>query len=318
MQHNSSCSTRLMWACTTKPFLMWVRGSYNWINWIAIPWTYQIVMTDNRMFSVGDFAKFSRITRDTLHYYDKIGLLSPRTRGRNNFRYYSTGQLAIVNVIRTLQELGLSLNEIRTLKDNRTPEDFDAFLLRQIEKIDLKINDWVQARKLIFTLQKAIHSALYVDEQEIAIRFIPAEAIILGELNDYSRGRTDYDALFNFYRDISEKYPNLDMNYPVWGLFSEERVKRGDYVWPDRFYFYNPEGHDKRPSALYAVGYTRGGYGQGVDLYHRIIEYIDKNSFEICGDAFEEYPLNELSIVEDTNYLIRIMITVCKKKPQSV
>ena len=271
-------------------------------------------MAGNRLFSVGDFATFSRTTRDTLHFYDKIGLLSPIMRGKNDYRYYSIGQLAVVNIIRTLQELGLSLNEIKALRDNRTPEDFDEFLLHQIEKIDLRIDEWIRARKLLFTLQKSVHSGLNVDEREIAIQFMPAEAIILGELNDYSRGRDDYDALFSFYHDIRKKYSNLDLNYPVWGFFSEDRIKRGDYVWPDRYYFYNPEGYDKRPAALYAVGYTRGGYGKGVGLYDRIIEYIDKNDFEICGDAYEEYPLNELSIVDDTNYLIRIMITVREKK----
>lgn len=267
-----------------------------------------------RFFSLGDFAKFSRTTRDTLHHYDKIGLLSPMSRGKNKYRYYSSGQLAIVNVIRTLQELGLSLAEIKTLKNNRTPEDFNRMLIHQIERIDSKIDDWVHARKLLFTLQQVIDPVLNIDERAITIQFMPAEAIILGDMNDYSRGRNDYDALFNFYHNISKKYPNLDMNYPVWGFFSEDRIKQGDWVWPDRYYFYNPEGHDKKPAALYAIGYTRGGYGQGGELYNRITNYIDKNGFEICGDAFEEYPLNELCIFDDTNYLMRVMIAVREKK----
>jgi len=267
-----------------------------------------------RLFSVGDFAKFSRTTRDTLHHYDKIGLLSPLSRGENNYRYYSIGQLAVVNVIRTLQELGLSLAEIKKLKDNRTPENVDEVFIRQIEMIDLKIDDWVRARKLLYTLQKAIHSVLNVDEQAITIQFMPAEAMILGGLNDYSRGRNDYDALYTFYREISKKYPNLDMNYPVWGAFSADRIKRGDWKWPDRYYFYNPEGHDKRPASLYAIGYARGGYGQAGDLYNRIINYIGDNGFEICGNAYEEYPLNEICVDDDKNYLIRVMITVCEKE----
>ena len=270
-------------------------------------------LRDN-FFSVGDFARFSRTTRKTLRHYDQIGLLSPVSRGNNGYRYYNSRQLALVNLIRTLQSLGLSLTEIKSLKDKRTPESTNEMLMRQIENIDLKINDWVFARKLLFTMQKSIHSALNVDEQAITIQFMPAEAIILGGLNDYSRDRNDYDALLSFYHEMAEKFPNLDMNYPVWGCFSEDRIKRGDCVWPDRYYFYNPEGHDKKPAALYAVGYTRGGYGQGVDLYQRIIDYIDGNDFEICGDAFEEYPLNELCVFDDTNYLIRIMITVRKKQ----
>ena len=270
-------------------------------------------MASNRMFSVSGFAKFSRTTRDTLHHYDKIGLFSPLSRGGNNYRYYLSRQLSGINMIRRLQELGLSLTEIKTLKDNRTPENIDELLMRQIEKIDSRINDWVRSRKLLFTMQKSIHSVLNVDERAITIEFMPAEAIVLGDLNDFSRKRNDYDALLSFYRDMSKKYPDIDMNYPVWGLFSEDRIKRGDWIWPDRYYFYNPEGHDKRPASLYAVGYTRGGYGQCGDLYNRIIDYADGRGFEICGDAFEEYPLNELCISNDTNYLIRVMITVREK-----
>jgi len=270
-------------------------------------------MVGGKLFSVGDFAKFSRTTRDTLHHYDKIGLLSPQTRGENNYRYYFGGQLAIVNVIRTLQELGLSLAEIKILIDNRTPENIDEIFTHQIEKIDKKIDDWVCARKLLFTLQKSIHSVLNVDEDIITIQFLSAEAIILGDLNDYSRGRNDYDALLTFYHSMNEKYPNLDLNYPVWGFFLEDRIKRGDWHWPDRYYFYNPEGHDKRPASLYAVGYTRGGYGQCGGAYNRIIDFIERNDFEICGDAYEEYPLNEVCIYDDNNYLIRIMIAVREK-----
>ncbi|MCL2140388.1 MAG: MerR family DNA-binding transcriptional regulator [Dehalococcoidia bacterium] len=39
--------------------------------------------------TVKEFAQVSRITAATLRYYDKIGLLSPLSRGENNdYRYY--------------------------------------------------------------------------------------------------------------------------------------------------------------------------------------------------------------------------------------
>jgi len=102
------------------------------------------------------------------------------------------------------------------------------------------------------------------------------------------------------------------MNYPVWAMFSEYRIKNRDWKWSDRYYFFNPEGHDKKPAALYAVGYTRGGYGQSHELYTCMLDYIDANGYEICGPAYEEYPLNEICVTDDNNYLMRVMITVCK------
>ena len=271
-------------------------------------------MASNGLFSTSDFAKLSRTTRDTLLYYDKIGLLCPESRGENNYRYYSHGQLAVINVIRTLQDLGMTLDEIKSLEEQRTPESMDELFSRQIEQIDAIIDNWVSARKLLFTLQKSIKSVWDINEKEITVQFLPAEAIILGEINDYSRDRNPYDALLSFYSNVNERFPKMNMNYSVWGKFSEERIKKGDWVWPDRYYFYNPEGYDKRPPALYAIGYTRGGYGQTDELYKRLIDYIDVNGFEICGDTYEEYPLNEVCIPEDKDYLIRVMITVREKR----
>jgi len=264
-------------------------------------------------FSISEFAKFTRTTRDTLLHYDRIGLLSPVSRGENNYRYYFGGQLAVVNVIRTLQQLGMTLDSIKDMMDHRTPELTDKVLECQIEKIDKRIEDWNRARKLLLTLRRSIHSVLNIDEDAITIQYLTPEAIVLGEINDFSGGRNDYDALLSFYQATSKKYPAMDMNYPVWAIFSKDRVKQRDWVWPDRYYFFNPDGPDKRPAALYAIGYTRGGYGQSGKLYDALIKYIDNNGFEICGDAYEEYPLNELCVISGNDYLIRIMITVREK-----
>jgi len=270
-------------------------------------------MPDCGLFSISDFAKFSRLTRDTLLHYDRIGLLSPASRGENNYRYYTGSQLPVVNVIRTLQQLGMTLEEIKDLKDRRTPELSEEVLEQQIERIEIKIQEWVCARKLLNTILKTIRSVTNVNEDEITIKFLPAEAIVLGELNDYSRGRTFLDALLSFYNTMSERYSEPDLNYYVWSIFSEERLRQGDFINADRFYFYNPEGHDRRPAALYAIGYARVGYFQGGALYRKMAEYIDSSGFEICGPAYVEFPLNEVVVAEENDYLMRLMIPVREK-----
>lgn len=273
-------------------------------------------MRENGFFSISEFAKLSRTTRDTLLHYDKIGLLQPLSRGANNYRRYSNNQLALVNVIRTLQELGMSLDEIKALMDRRTPGRTDELFSRQIEKINFRIENWIQARNLLLTLQKIINSVSGVDENAVTIQFLPADAIMIGGLNDYSHGRSDYDALLSFYEYVAVKRPDINMNYPAWAIFSAERLIRRDWHWPDRYYLYCPDGDDIRPPALYAIGYARGGYGRNDGLFSRLVNFIDRNGFEINGDAYVEYPLNEVCIVDDNNYLARIMICV-REKPGS-
>lgn len=270
-------------------------------------------MKRKEIFSVSDFAKFARTTRDTLIYYDKIGLLSPVSRGENNYRFYSHSQLATINLIRTLQIIGMPLGEIKRLRDKRTPELVDAVLENQIKLFEEQISDMVRAQQLLNVLKTTVHDHLNIDESTIKTLNLPEQTIMLGEPNDYSGDRNDYDALFSFYKWCIKEYPDLDLNYPVWAQFSEERIRRRDWVWPDRYYFYTPAGRDKRPAATYAVGYTRGGYGQSHDLYVRMLDYIDSNGLEICGPAYEEYPLNEICVLEEKDYLMRIMITVRKR-----
>ncbi|MCL1885473.1 MAG: MerR family transcriptional regulator [Dehalococcoidia bacterium] len=265
--------------------------------------------------SVGEFAKLSRTTKATLWHYDKIGLLSPVSRGEDSkYRYYRSEQTTTVHFIRTFQLLGMSLEEIKNLKTTLNPKTAEKFFMRQLETINMKIDEMVRTKKLILTLKKSMESVANINEKEITAQYMPEEAIILGGLNDYSRGRDGYDALLSFYHEMSKQHTEVDLNYSVWGILSKESILREDYVHPDRLYFYNPDGHDRKPAALYAIGYNRSWYGEGGELYKRLLAYIEKNGYEICGDFYEEHPLNEICIGDANNYLMRVMVPIRKKR----
>ncbi|MCL2679248.1 MAG: hypothetical protein FWF18_03040, partial [Dehalococcoidia bacterium] len=36
--------------------------------------------------------------------------------------------------------------------------------------------------------------------------------------------------------------------------------------------------------------------------------------YEICGDFYEEYPLNEICMGDNRNYLVRVMVPIRKKR----
>jgi DNA-binding transcriptional MerR regulator len=62
---------------------------------------------------VGALARQTGISVRTLHYYDEIGLLSPSRRTESGHRLYTAGDIARLQQIRSLQQLGLSLDEVR-------------------------------------------------------------------------------------------------------------------------------------------------------------------------------------------------------------
>lgn len=275
-------------------------------------------MRNNDFLSINEFAKVTRTTNATLRHYDAIGLLTPIFRRTNNYRCYSIRQRAFCITIRLLQKLGVPLAEIKSLKDQRTPELTKKILLRQIEKHEEKKAELNEANKLLKTMLQVIQSGLDADKDTIKIQYIPKDHIAVGEQNDYSEGKTDYDTLYDFYNTMNDRHSvsAYDMHYPVWAIYTEDRIKSGDWKYPDRYYFFNPDGQDCRPAGLYAIGYTFGGYGENTGLGERMKEYIEASGFEICGDAYEEYPLNEICTSDDSHYLMRLMITVREKQPK--
>jgi len=65
------------------------------------------------------FAKLTRVTVRTLHYYDQIGLLRPSFERPNGYRVYTDADLLRLQQIVTLKFMGFSLTEIRRLLDGK-------------------------------------------------------------------------------------------------------------------------------------------------------------------------------------------------------
>jgi DNA-binding transcriptional MerR regulator len=72
------------------------------------------------MFRIGEFSRIARVSGRLLRYYDSIGLLSPgRVDPGTGYRYYTADQLAVLNRILALKDLGLSLDEVAQLLKGR-------------------------------------------------------------------------------------------------------------------------------------------------------------------------------------------------------
>ena len=67
------------------------------------------------LLKIGDFARLANTNLRTLRYYEELGLMEPASRSEGGFRYYRRTDLNRLNMIRSLQELGLHLDRIREL-----------------------------------------------------------------------------------------------------------------------------------------------------------------------------------------------------------
>jgi DNA-binding transcriptional MerR regulator len=65
------------------------------------------------LWQVGELARQTGLSVRTLHYYEEVGLLAPSCRTEAGYRLYSAADVARLQQIRSLRQLGFSLEEVR-------------------------------------------------------------------------------------------------------------------------------------------------------------------------------------------------------------
>lgn len=69
-------------------------------------------------YRVGELAKLTGVTVRTLHHYDEIGLLVPTQRTGSDYRQYTPADVARLQQILSLRQLGFALDEIARVLAN--------------------------------------------------------------------------------------------------------------------------------------------------------------------------------------------------------
>jgi MerR family transcriptional regulator, copper efflux regulator len=71
---------------------------------------------------ISEFARVTGLTRDTVRFYARLGLLQPKTSGkggRHPYSFFTDKDIQAAEVIRISQSLGMSLKEIAAFNEER-------------------------------------------------------------------------------------------------------------------------------------------------------------------------------------------------------
>ena len=112
------------------------------------------------MKTVHEVCKLSGISRRTLQYYDKIGLLPPSAVKESGYREYDDESLRRLWNILFYKELGISLDDIRVLLEN--PKKTEKELLRQHRQ--LLLDKQAKSEKLTLSVDRILN-----DEFELSM-----------------------------------------------------------------------------------------------------------------------------------------------------
>ncbi|MET7490991.1 MerR family transcriptional regulator [Streptomyces sp900116325] len=128
------------------------------------------------MFTIGDFARYGRVSARMLRHYDAIGLLPPdRTDPATGYRFYGAAQLARLNRIIALKDLGFTLQQVQAVLDDQVgPEELRGMLrLRQVE---LEAAMAAAAARLaqVEARLRSIESEGHMPTDEVVVKNVPA------------------------------------------------------------------------------------------------------------------------------------------------
>ncbi len=108
-------------------------------------------------YTIGRLARTVGLSRSTLLYYDRLGLLRADNRSEGNYRLYSAAQAERLRRICTYREMGIPLSQIGQLVDRLGLGDTaaEAMLEKHLESLEREIESLrMQQRQVVLLLEQ--------------------------------------------------------------------------------------------------------------------------------------------------------------------
>ncbi|MEU4653659.1 MerR family transcriptional regulator [Streptomyces sp. NPDC023723] len=128
------------------------------------------------MFTIGEFARHGSVSVRMLRHYDATGLLRPaRTDPASGYRYYAAAQLARLNRIIALKDLGFTLHQVRDILEEKVGTGELRGMLR-LRRAELEAGLAAAEARLVRVEARlrAIESEGHPPMYDVVIKTVPA------------------------------------------------------------------------------------------------------------------------------------------------
>ena len=167
--------------------------------------------TTNRLYSIGEVAKKTKVSTRALRYYEELGLIHPDIVKDNGYRYYSEDTFTTIPIIKYLQCMDFRLEESFTKVLDKTK--------KQIEDLNDRltmIKDW-------YDLAAEAESCIMIEVDCPVVKYLENEDYIKYEKKfDFNYKNSILDVDFaSFVKDENNKITGPVMHF---FNFYEERL----------------------------------------------------------------------------------------------
>ena len=118
-----------------------------------------MVDTSMQFFNIGEVAKLTNVTVETIRYYEKQGLVEIPRRNDSGYRQYPDDTIKRIKFIQHAKEVGFTLNDIKELLElrndqNKSCSDVKNLADLKIQSIDQKIADLQRIKSALTRMVK--------------------------------------------------------------------------------------------------------------------------------------------------------------------
>lgn len=143
---------------------------------------------------IGDFARLGQVSVRMLRNYDELGLLVPaQVDPWTNYRSYNAGQLARLNRIVALKDLGFTLEAVgRLIEDEVGVEQLRGMLKLRREELATELHDTTERLAAVERRLALIEGEGQMSNRDFVVKALPAQR--LAELSATVSGQEEISA----------------------------------------------------------------------------------------------------------------------------
>lgn len=266
-------------------------------------------------FTIGEFAQLFGISKQTLFYYEKNEIFSPCRIEENGYRYYSTEQYFLFEIIITLRKLGVSLKEIKHYISFRNADNLRQLLLDKALECELQIELLQRNCNNLRTNAARLARAKKIKRNQITLEYCEAEYFAADPLSTGQRSM----------KELIEQIARHNLPFAKSEIFNEYFM--GYYITPDELCsaedpaisqvitrISHPDEYPKalcKPEGLYATIIAPDSYHTKYrDALQALRDFIHHNGLQIVGAAYIIQLNNYWSTAEHKEYVTEISIQV--------
>lgn len=252
---------------------------------------------------IGEVSKITGISKDTLHFYNKTGLLIPDyIDEKNQYRYYSRWNLWQLDIITTCRKLSIPLEKIKQILDFHDNTRITRLLLDYRNEA-LRLSEYYQqvAEDILWYEQENLRVSTGTAYADVQLKHLPAETVIAGVLK---RDVSSYHANLQeaakdelrYAKTIQRKYGYiLDIGQMQQGKIYKlrEYLKIAD----SQYTHTKPENLYTMPAGDYAVCIVH--IVEETADFRPLIEWLEKHHYETDIVYAEELGLQLFDYIDD-------------------